>query len=87
MLYSIAQEARGLPRVPTWPAIEHAIRRNFGGLDEINPVQIFRPHFGEMPNLSVSDGGKLSDIPVARLVVEASERPLRVGFPDNVIFN
>ena len=29
---------------PTWPQIEHAIRRNFGGLDgtELDPIEEFR---------------------------------------------
>ncbi|PFX29705.1 E3 ubiquitin-protein ligase RNF213 [Stylophora pistillata] len=39
MVYKIAEE-RG--REPRWPEVEHAIRRNFGGLDEIEPVKIFK---------------------------------------------
>ena len=29
---------------PTWPQLEHAIRRNFGGLDEaiLNPLDEFK---------------------------------------------
>ena len=29
---------------PTWPQIEHAIRRNFGGLDgtDLDPIEEFR---------------------------------------------
>lgn len=29
---------------PTWPQFEHAIRRNFGGLDgkELDPIEEFR---------------------------------------------
>ena len=42
MVYKIAKEHR---REPRWPEIEQAIRRNFGGLDEIDPVKIFRKFF------------------------------------------
>ena len=39
MVYKIAEEQG---REPRWPEVEHAIRRNFGGLDEIEPVEIFK---------------------------------------------
>ena len=39
MVYKIAEEQG---REPRWPEVEHAIRRNFGGLDEIKPVEIFK---------------------------------------------
>lgn len=39
MVYSIAAQ-KG--RRPNWKELEHAIRRNFGGLDEINAVEIFK---------------------------------------------
>lgn len=39
MVYKIAEEHR---REPRWPEVEHAIRRNFGGLDEIEPVEFFK---------------------------------------------
>ena len=42
MVYKIAEEHNGEPR---WPEIEHAIRRNFGGLDEVDPVKIFKKQF------------------------------------------
>lgn len=42
MVYKIAEEHG---REPRWPEIEHAIRRNFGGLDEIDPVKIFKKQF------------------------------------------
>ena len=41
MVYKTAEEQG---REPRWPEIERAIRRNFGGLDEIDPVKIFRKH-------------------------------------------
>lgn len=39
MVYKISEEQG---REPRWPEVEHAIRRNFGGLDEIKPVEIFQ---------------------------------------------
>ena len=42
MVYKIAEK---LNREPAWKDIERAIRRNFGGLDEIDPVEIFRDYF------------------------------------------
>ena len=29
---------------PTWLQLEHAIRRNFGGLDNVEPVEVFSKH-------------------------------------------
>ena len=42
MVHKIAEK---LNREPSWKDIERAIRRNFGGLDEIDPVEIFKKHF------------------------------------------
>ncbi len=42
MVYKLAEEHG---REPRWPEIEHAIRRNFGGLDEIDPVDVFKRQF------------------------------------------
>ena len=42
MVYKIAEE---LDREPAWKDIEHAIRRSFGGLDEIDPVKSFEKQF------------------------------------------
>ena len=41
MVYKTAEEHG---REPLLPEIEQAIRRNFGGLDEIDPVKIFKKH-------------------------------------------
>lgn len=41
MVYSIAAEKGDMLE---WAELEHAIRRNFGGLDEIDAVEIFRNH-------------------------------------------
>ena len=41
MVYKTAEEHG---REPRWPEIEQAIRRNFGGLDAIDPVRIFMKH-------------------------------------------
>ncbi len=29
---------------PTWAELQHAILRNFGGLDEIHPIDVFEKH-------------------------------------------
>ena len=29
---------------PTWSELQHAILRNFGGLDDIHPVEVFEKH-------------------------------------------
>ena len=42
MVYKMAEEHG---REPRWSEIEHAIRRNFGGLDEVDPVKIFKKQF------------------------------------------
>ena len=44
MVYSIAAKSRERPR---WHQLEHAIKRNFGGLVEGEPVEIFRRHYRE----------------------------------------
>ena len=52
MVYSIAAEQK---REPRWPELEHAIRRNFGGLDldpdkdpDKDPVKIFQQNFARV---------------------------------------
>jgi len=58
-----SEPAKEHGREPRWPEIEQAIRRNFGGLDEIDPVKIFRKYFpfsrndkvGVMKNVVVLD--------------------------------
>ena len=42
MVYKIAEE---LDRQPAWKDIECAIRRSFGGLDDIDPVKFFGKQF------------------------------------------
>jgi len=52
MLYWMCEKS-GLP--PTWPQLEHAIRRNFGGMesDELDPLEEFkqRIHIRDVPHL------------------------------------
>lgn len=52
MVYKLAEERR---REPRWPQIEHAIRRNFGGLDEIDPVEVFKRYFKQQFSLGRHD--------------------------------
>ena len=42
MVYAIAAKSG---QRPMWNQLEHAIRRNFGGLVEGEPVEIFKRHF------------------------------------------
>ena len=42
MIYAIAAKSG---QKPGWYELEHAIRRNFGGLIERKPVEIFKRHF------------------------------------------
>ena len=44
MVYSIAAKCDERPR---WPQLEHAIKRNFGGLAEGEPVEIFKRYYPE----------------------------------------
>jgi len=41
MVYGFVERSK---KKPTWWEMLHAIRRNFGGLDEINPELCFRKH-------------------------------------------
>jgi len=43
MVYSIAANKEDNL---SWTELEHAIRRNFGGLDEIDAVEVFSKHVG-----------------------------------------
>ena len=42
MVFAIAAKSE---QKPTWNQLEHAIRRNFGGLEEGKPVRIFKQYF------------------------------------------
>ena len=44
MVYAIAAKSRQRPR---WHELEHAIKRNFGGLIEGDPVEIFKRYYTE----------------------------------------
>ena len=44
MVYSIAAKSGERPR---WYQLEHAIKRNFGGLIEGEPVEIFKRYYQE----------------------------------------
>ena len=36
---------------PTWPELVHAIKRNFGGLDCVDPVAIFERNMHNIDNI------------------------------------
>ena len=44
MVYAIAAKSQQRPR---WHELQHAIKRNFGGLIEGDPVEIFKGYFTE----------------------------------------
>ena len=44
MVYAIAAKSQQIPR---WHELEHAIKRNFGGLIEGDPVEIFKRYYTE----------------------------------------
>ncbi|XP_064634464.1 E3 ubiquitin-protein ligase rnf213-alpha-like [Lineus longissimus] len=46
MVYAFAEKSRA---EPTWHQLEHAVRRNFGGIENVDPVEVFRKKF---PNMS-----------------------------------
>ena len=50
MVYKIAEE---LNREPAWKDIERAIRRSFGGLDDMDPVKFFGRQFPQARRLMV----------------------------------
>ena len=57
MVYAIAAKSG---QRPMWSQLEHAIRRNFGGLVEGEPVEIFKRHF-QVTDVSIKKnwtGGK-----------------------------
>ena len=51
MVYSFAEKS---DKKPTWHELKHAILRNFGGLDKINPVEVFENTLQADTNAEVS---------------------------------
>ena len=45
MVYAIVAKSGQIPR---WHQLEHAIRRNFGGIIEQTPVEIFKHYFQDV---------------------------------------
>ena len=73
MVYKTAEEHG---RQPRWPEIEHAIRRNFGGLDASDPVETFRKHLRFSRTEMV---GVLDNLFVLKLPLLCVHRILQVG--------
>ena len=75
MVYKTAEEHG---REPRWTEIEQAIRRNFGGLDAIDPVGIFMKHvpFSRMEMVGVLNNlFVLNELPL--LCVHRIDGPLK----------
>ena len=53
MVYAIAAKSG---QRPMWSQLEHAIRRNFGGLVKGEPVEIFKRHF-QVKDVSIKKTG------------------------------
>ncbi|KAK3585590.1 hypothetical protein CHS0354_036776 [Potamilus streckersoni] len=47
MIYSFCEKSR---KVPTWHQLLHAIKRNFGGLNTVNPVETFTKRLSTLVN-------------------------------------
>ncbi|XP_053396342.1 E3 ubiquitin-protein ligase rnf213-alpha-like isoform X2 [Mercenaria mercenaria] len=45
MVYSFVEKSK---QKPTWHEMLHAIKRNFGGLDKVDPVESFRRHLAKI---------------------------------------
>lgn len=41
MVYGFVEKSK---KKPTWHEMLHAIKRNFGGLDQVDPVESFKKH-------------------------------------------
>ena len=74
MVYKIAEE---LDREPAWKDIERAIRRSFGGLDDLDPVKFFGEQFPQARGLTVRKQPALDGITrcVILLVTQFELRP------------
>ncbi len=48
MVCAFVKKSKGSP--PTWKQLEHAIRRNFDGMDSVNPVEVFSGALQNMVN-------------------------------------
>lgn len=45
MVFGFANKSNS---TPTWRELRHAILRNFGGLDDVNPVEVFAKHLTQV---------------------------------------
>jgi hypothetical protein len=46
MVYHFSKRSR---QPPTWFELKHAILRNFGGMDHVNPLEVFEKHLLGIP--------------------------------------
>jgi len=45
MVFGFASRSNSMP---TWCELQHAILRNFGGLDDVKPVEVFAKHLRQI---------------------------------------
>ncbi|KAJ7339384.1 hypothetical protein OS493_005779 [Desmophyllum pertusum] len=78
MVYSIAAKSGQTPR---WHQLEHAIKRNFGGLIEGEPLEIFKRYLPETDDDDVAETSKTIRLIEASLVRE--DMADRTNFSEN----
>ncbi|KAL4233165.1 hypothetical protein ACF0H5_007850 [Mactra antiquata] len=65
MVYSFVEKSKNKP---TWHEMLHSIKRNFGGLDQVNPVECFKKHLATKIKIETSPGKLDPDCSPAGLI-------------------
>lgn len=74
MLYSMCDKSR---QPPSWPQLQHAIRRNFGGLEskQIKPFEVF---CNEIDYIDIDQDFSELDEEVLPLTIDTYHMPINV---------
>ena len=83
MVYKIAEE---LDREPAWKDIERAIRRSFGGLEDIDPVKFFGKQFPQGRRLMVRKHPALDGI-TRRVILLVTQYELRPSAKPSLVIS